>query len=88
MIQDNNITDILILYNVNTFMSDNSLADVLTPDDADTGVSVQDGDIADTDGNAAGDGETSGTAESGETSDTGDGASGEDDNTADSDSVL
>lgn len=88
LIQDNNITDILILYNVNTFMSDNSLADVLTPDDADTGVSVQDGDIADTDGNAAGDGETSGTAESGETSDTGDGASGEDDNTADSDSVL
>lgn len=33
LIKDNGITDILILYNVNTFMTDNSLADVLNIED-------------------------------------------------------
>ena len=31
LITDNNITDILFLYNVDTFMTDTSLADVLEP---------------------------------------------------------
>lgn len=39
VIRDNNITDVLFLYNVNTFMTDNSLADVLAEDtEADSGV--------------------------------------------------
>ncbi len=49
LIRDNAITDVLFLYNVNTFMTDNSLADVLAEtqetntDDASLSDSTQDG---------------------------------------------
>ena len=33
LVHDNEITDVLFLYNVNTFMEDNSLADVLAAED-------------------------------------------------------